>query len=243
MLTIGEVAEKTGVSVRSLRHYDEIGLLQPSGHSEAGYRLYSKENILRLQQIVSLKQMKLPLKKIMVLLDEDAMTLKQTLLMQKRYLEEQLASQQSICSQVDQLLKRLESHQSVSLDLVYKTMEAIKMFEKFYTKEQREQLAKREIYMDEEAGKEYSNAWDSVFSELAKLQSKGVDPADKRTKAIAVKADKLIKVFTGGDKGIEQSLNTMYQTVGGAQMLRNHGLDVSDALYEYYEAVLYAHVR
>ena len=53
--TIGQVARATGVSIRMLRHYDEIGLLQPSSRSTSGYREYSDEDISRLQHIVSLR--------------------------------------------------------------------------------------------------------------------------------------------------------------------------------------------
>ena len=76
MLKIGDVAKKTGVSIRSLRHYDEMDLLKPSSHSESGYRLYTKADILRLQQIVSLKQMRFPLKKIQsMLMGKECMSL------------------------------------------------------------------------------------------------------------------------------------------------------------------------
>ncbi len=48
MSTVGEVSEMTGVTVRTLHHYDEIGLLAPSGRSEAGYRLYGYADLARL---------------------------------------------------------------------------------------------------------------------------------------------------------------------------------------------------
>ena len=52
MKTVGEVAELTGVTVRTLHHYDELGLLSPSGRSEAGYRLYSYGDLDRLREIL-----------------------------------------------------------------------------------------------------------------------------------------------------------------------------------------------
>ena len=50
--TVGRVAELSGVTVRTLHHYDEIGLLVPSGRSESGYRRYSEDDLRRLQQIL-----------------------------------------------------------------------------------------------------------------------------------------------------------------------------------------------
>ena len=64
MHRIGEVAELAKVSIRLLRHYDEIGLLVPSGRSEAGYRLYGREDLQRLQQILFYRTLEFPLEEI-----------------------------------------------------------------------------------------------------------------------------------------------------------------------------------
>ena len=70
MMTVKEVSEKTGVSVRTLHYYDEIGLLRPEGTTEAGYRLYSHENLRRLQNILLLRELEFPLKAIARILDD-----------------------------------------------------------------------------------------------------------------------------------------------------------------------------
>jgi MerR family transcriptional regulator, thiopeptide resistance regulator len=61
---VGELARRTGITVRTLHHYDEIGLLTPSEHSSAGYRLYGEREVVRLQQILSLRQLGLSLEEI-----------------------------------------------------------------------------------------------------------------------------------------------------------------------------------
>jgi DNA-binding transcriptional MerR regulator len=53
-----------GLTVRTLRYYDQIGLFRPSGHSDSGYRLYTQTDITRLQQILSLKELGLSLEQI-----------------------------------------------------------------------------------------------------------------------------------------------------------------------------------
>ncbi|MHA3837147.1 MerR family transcriptional regulator [Terrabacter sp. AAH1] len=72
--TVGQVADLFGVTVRTLHHYDEIGLLVPSERSRAGYRLYTDEDLVRLQQVVVYRRLELPLDEIATLLDggEDA---------------------------------------------------------------------------------------------------------------------------------------------------------------------------
>lgn len=70
MRTVGEVSELAGVSVRTLHHYDEIGLLRPSGRSEAGYRLYGHQDLERLQEILVWRQLGFGLQEIGALLDD-----------------------------------------------------------------------------------------------------------------------------------------------------------------------------
>ena len=69
MMTIKEVSELAGVSVRTLQHYDKIGLLQPSKRSEAGWRLYTDEDLVRLQQILLFRELEFPLKDIKHILE------------------------------------------------------------------------------------------------------------------------------------------------------------------------------
>lgn len=69
MKTVIEVSKLAGVSVRTLHHYDAIGLLKPSKVSEAGYRLYDDTALARLQNILLFRELKFPLKKIRQILD------------------------------------------------------------------------------------------------------------------------------------------------------------------------------
>ena len=69
MMTVNEVSRLTGVSVRALRHYDSIGLLPPTATSEAGYRLYDEQALVRLQCILLYRALEFPLKDIRAILD------------------------------------------------------------------------------------------------------------------------------------------------------------------------------
>ena len=64
MRTVKQVSELTGISVRMLHYYDEIGLLKPSEVSEVGYRLYNEEALMILQQILFYKELDIPLKEV-----------------------------------------------------------------------------------------------------------------------------------------------------------------------------------
>ena len=64
MLTVNEVSQKTGVSIRALQYYDRIGLLHPAAYSDAGYRLYDDTSLEKLQQILLFRELGFPLKEI-----------------------------------------------------------------------------------------------------------------------------------------------------------------------------------
>jgi DNA-binding transcriptional MerR regulator len=72
VLTVGQVADMFGVTVRTLHHYDEIGLLTPSERSHAGYRLYTDDDLDRLRNVVVYRRLGFPLEQINELLDGDA---------------------------------------------------------------------------------------------------------------------------------------------------------------------------
>ena len=71
MKTVKEVSEQTGVSIRTLHYYDQIGLLAPSEVTQAGYRLYDDTALERLSQILLFRELEFPLKEIKEILDSE----------------------------------------------------------------------------------------------------------------------------------------------------------------------------
>jgi DNA-binding transcriptional MerR regulator len=87
---VKELARLAGVSVRTLHHYDRIGLLEPESRTASGYRLYGPAQLLRLQQILFYRELELPLADIAELLDDPGFDPVRTLLGHRRTLEEKL---------------------------------------------------------------------------------------------------------------------------------------------------------
>ncbi|ASS99766.1 MULTISPECIES: MerR family transcriptional regulator [Geobacillus] len=88
--SIGEITKKTGVSIRTLRYYDEIGLLQPTKDPSSRHRIYTEEDILQLHKIMSLKFIGLSLEEIRQYIHQPTydLTLKETLMLEKNMLEQ-----------------------------------------------------------------------------------------------------------------------------------------------------------
>ncbi|WP_459501826.1 MerR family transcriptional regulator [Bacillus sp. C1] len=89
MISIQELTKETGVTVRTLRYYDQIDLLRPSGKTEGGHRLYNETDVIRLQQILFLKEMGFSLKEIMNMLVTDEFSLKESLEKQLKFVQEE----------------------------------------------------------------------------------------------------------------------------------------------------------
>ncbi len=87
MRTIKEVSEITGASIRTLRYYDEIGLLKPTELSAAGYRLYDKKELEKMQEIMFFRELEVPLEEIKEIMENPNYDKKQALLVQRSLLE------------------------------------------------------------------------------------------------------------------------------------------------------------
>lgn len=88
MKTVKDVSEITGISIRTLRYYDEIGLLKPTKLTEAGYRLYDNKALEKLQEIMFFRELEIPLIDIKKIMDNPNYDKEQALLTQKSLLEQ-----------------------------------------------------------------------------------------------------------------------------------------------------------
>lgn len=125
MLTVNEVSKRTGVSVRSLHHYDAIGLLKPAEVTEAGYRLYGDDELKRLQNILLFRELQFPLKQIRAILDSPDFDQREALAQQIRLLELQLAHTQKLIS----FARRLQEKGVGEMDLKAFDKKEIRQYE------------------------------------------------------------------------------------------------------------------
>lgn len=114
--TTGEVAKQRNISIRTLRYYDQINLLTPSFKDDYGRRYYSEEDLFKLEKIIILKTLSLPLDKIRDLLDK--LSYKQILISHHNYLQERLAELQTSISHTTSLINMMDLEESLSWEHV-----------------------------------------------------------------------------------------------------------------------------
>jgi len=209
-LKVGELAERTGLTVRTLHHYDEIGLLSPARRSSAGHRLYDTREIARLQRIRSLQRLGFSLQQVATLLDREEFAALQVVTMHLQQARDQLERQQLLVDRLQRIAETLRAAGQPSADLLIQSIEAMTMFDKYYTPEQMKALEERRTQVGEERIAAVQKEWQQLYADVQAEIDKGTDPADEAAQQLAHKWRALIEEFTGGDAGIEASLRDMY---------------------------------
>src|SRR4051812_27526351 len=100
-LRVGELARRTGLTVRTLHHYDAIGLVRPSRHTAAGYRVYTAADVARLQQVLSLRQLGFSLEEIRECLDRPGFSPREVVGLHLARLREQIELQRKLCERLE----------------------------------------------------------------------------------------------------------------------------------------------
>ena len=106
--TVGKLAKLAGVSVRTLRHYDSIGLLKPDSVLHNGYRVYNQKSLLRLQQVLLYKELDLELSQIKEILDNPGFDALKALSGHRKNLTQKIARLQAIVATVDETIEHLK---------------------------------------------------------------------------------------------------------------------------------------
>ena len=105
MKTVKEISKITGISIRTLRYYDEIGLLKPARVTEAGYRLYDDQELEKLQEILFYKELEIPLSDIKKIMENPEYDKQKALAVQKSLLERKRNRLNGIIELIDDVMK------------------------------------------------------------------------------------------------------------------------------------------
>src|SRR3954466_7891690 len=121
--TVSQVARMAGLSVRALHHYDEIGLLRPSGRSEAGYRLYDQADLERLQQVMFFRALEVPLDEIARIMTDPEFDVGAALRMQRQLLAGKAVQVHGLIAAVDAAIARLEKGATMGNEELFEVFE------------------------------------------------------------------------------------------------------------------------
>ena len=219
MKTVNEVSKLTGISVRTLHHYDEIGLLKPTSITDAGYRLYDDTALERLQHILLFRELQFPLKDIKAILDSPDFE-------RNKALEQQIELLTMKKEHLENLILFARGIKLLGVRYMdFSVFDTKKMDE--YAAQAKENWGKTDAYKEfeeksknwtEDSQKEMMLKFMEVFAEFG--QMKDLDPADEKVQVQVKKLqDYITEHFYNCTNQILSGLGHMY--AGGGEFTEN----------------------
>jgi DNA-binding transcriptional MerR regulator len=236
-LPVGELARRTGLTVRALHHYDEVGLLVPSARTPSGHRRYAAADVRRLARIVALRGLGLGLAEIRAALDGGPRDAMAAIRERLDVLERELAETRRLRDRLARILDGVGARDDVppSTDDLIDAIEVMTMLEEHWGPEAMGRIAARREALGEDAIREVEEAWPVLFADVRSAMDEGVDPADPRAQALGRRWRELVEAFTGGDPEIASGLARLYREQDPATLTRS--ADVDPALWAYVERI------
>ncbi len=180
MRTVKEISERTGISVRTLHYYDEIGLLKPTSYSEGGYRLYDDKALERLQQILFFREFDMPLLEIKEIMDNPELDRDSVLLTQKKMLEIKRDRLNRMIAGITDILK---GENKMDFEMFSKT--EIDVVEWYGNKDKAMEAVKNPA--GTEVMEAYRNRIDGIYKKLA--EKRGTDVSSFEVKSLIGELD------------------------------------------------------
>jgi DNA-binding transcriptional MerR regulator len=211
-----EFADLTGVTVRTLHHYDRLGLLKPSRYTPAGYRLYCERDFARLEQIVTLKFIGFSLKEIKNILNHGSLDLATALRHQREAIEEKRSRLELAIQAIQRAEYVIATSKESGWEAFAKIIEVINMqhdmdwSKKYYSPEAQQEIENRAATIPREVIEQAQRDWAALINEVDAAVKAGEDPASEKSRALAARWSELLKGFTGGNREIQAGLNRMY---------------------------------
>ena len=228
--TVGQLARQTGLTVRTLHHYDELRLLSPRKRTQAGHRRYGEDDVERLYRIVGLRRLGLSLVEVSASLDGGAGALESVVRRQLEAVDERIELERRLRALLCGVLDALGRAERPDVEHILRTIEVTQMIEKYYTPDQLERLAERRGALGDDAIRAVEREWTEIFAALRREMESGTDPADARLDPLRARMGELVAMFHGGDESIKASVTAMWANEDPVELSRG-ALDAELAGY------------
>ncbi|WP_129727363.1 MerR family transcriptional regulator [Ectobacillus funiculus] len=206
---VGELAKQTGLTVRMLHHYDKISLFSPSQYSDTGHRLYTESDIVRLQQIMSLKQLGFALEEIKEIMENRNFNPVEIIKVQLDDVKKRIRLQELLCSRLEKIYELLNSQQEVTPEQFINLIEVINMNkDKYFTQEQQEKMFEQ---FGLEERKQYVSKWAEITAKIRVEYEKGTPPENLDVTQLAKQWNEFVNKLTFADPEISKAAERYYR--------------------------------
>ncbi|MRD46428.1 MerR family transcriptional regulator [Caenimonas koreensis DSM 17982] len=202
-LKVGELARSSGLTVRTLHHYDDIGLLKPSGRSDSGYRLYSEQDVARLHGIQALRHLGLPLSDIAQLLDGDAAAPQTILTQQINALERQIEQANELRGRLALIRDDITSGTPPVMGDWLGALSLMATYGKYFSAQEL-----KKIFQD---WQKIEVQWPALIEEVRHEMKRGTAPDSPVAQTLARRWMALVHHWMGGDFELMHRWGEMYK--------------------------------
>lgn len=231
---VGDLSKLTGLTIRTLHHYDEIGLLCPALHTDSGHRLYTEDDIIKLQQIMSLKELDFSLEKIKEFFENPEYNPKEVIEMQLERLTQEIKLKEELKEQLQELWEVFQSWKKPSLEQFIRSIELLKAQKDYFTQEQINRMKMHYNKINNVEADEIAKSWSQLIYLLQSEMEKGTSVDNPKVVELAEKWKQGMDFFSGGDMGIIYSAERYYAENPHAAK----GSGMSGELYKYIKDAL-----
>ncbi|MED1569529.1 MerR family transcriptional regulator [Bacillus paramycoides] len=228
---VGELAKQTGLTVRTLHHYDQIGLFSPSEITDSRHRIYTEIDIAKLQQILSLKQLGFTLEEIKETIENPDFNPIEIIKVQLEITKKQIEIQQKLYSRLEGMYELLSNQQEVQPENFIKLIEVINMSEKYFTNEQLEKIKKQNEQFSSEEKKEIEDQWFELIAKIRTELEKNTPTNHPEVIKLAKHWKELTNKFTSGDPEIIKAAERFHSENPNNAL--QHGIDIDAKLYKF----------
>jgi DNA-binding transcriptional MerR regulator len=208
---VGDLARRTGLTVRTLHYYEEIGILVPSHRSDARHRLYSNDDVDRLLRIQSLQSLGFKLDEISACLDRSGDDLLETIDRHVSELREQIKTSEELKARLEKLADVIRARLDMPKTAWLKAIKEMRMLETYFTREQLERLAARKRAIGQDQIERDQRAVELLFADAKAQIEAGLDPRSAGARSLGRRWAELLETFALGDPAIRSSLLKMYR--------------------------------
>ncbi len=218
LLKVGDLAKSTGLTVRTLHHYDSIGLLKPSARSEAGYRLYNAADVALLHAIQALRHLGLPLADIGAMLEGGGEGLPGTIARQIRALDHEIMQANELRARLQLLQSRLATGNAPDMADWLSTLLLMNTFSKYFSAAELKSIL--------ENRKTQSAAWDQAIADARRAMHEQCPADSPRMQALALRWMNLTLAMMNDDFNLIDRWGQMYSTEPTEQFKNGPGREV-----------------
>jgi len=220
--TVGELARLTGLTTRTLHHYETLGLLRPTQRTAAGYRLYDESHLAQLHAVLAYRYLGLPLKEIAALLAADTPPLRELLARQVAEVEERIARHQRLLEALSRCTRSLDDGSHALDEALLGIITATRLCEESLTPDEHRRIAEARSSFSTDEVEALQAETAALTKKMEAARRRGADPASAAVQVLMRRFVEIRERIAGKDTAFHDKIRRI--AAQSPELLRTSGV-------------------